>query len=290
MGALSLTSSKAVQRKGFGALVPGVFHVPYPNVYWRPAGMSVGEYALECAAVLERELFKRIVDPEDVAAIFVEPIQGEGGYLVAPPEFLRELERIARKYGILLVCDEVQSGMGRTGKWWAFEHSGITPDVLLVAKGVASGMPLGLTIARSSIMNWGPGSHASTFGGNPVAIAAASATFDLIKNGYLENARKMGEFFFRRLADWSARHKSVGDVRGKGLMIGVELVKDKQTKEPAKELRDKLVYRAFEKGILLIACGQNAFRICPPLLIDEEQANFAVNTIDSLLTEVEKSA
>jgi 4-aminobutyrate aminotransferase len=178
--------------------------------------------------------------------------------------------------------------MGRTGKWWAFEHAGITPDVVLVAKGVASGLPLGLTIARSSIMKWGPGSHASTFGGNPVAIAAASVTFDLIKDRYLENARRMGEHFFRLLADWPARHKSVGDVRGKGLMIGIELVKDQKTKEPAKELRDKLVYRAFEKGILLLACGANCFRICPPLVIDEEQADYAVTAIDALLTDLEK--
>lgn len=292
LGSLSLTSSKAVQRKGMGPLLPGVFHIPFPNPYRCPYNYPADTCAraCTCAGILERELFKRIVDPEEVAAIFVEPIQGEGGYLPAPPEFLRELERICRAHGILLVVDEVQSGMGRTGKWWAFEHAGITPDITLVAKGVASGMPLGLTIARSSIMNWGPGAHASTFGGNPVCLAAANATFDLVRDRYMENARRMGELFFRRMADWTERHNYVGDVRGLGLMIGVELVKDKRTKEPAKDLRDKLVHRAFEKGLLLIACGQNCFRICPPLVIEEEQVEYAVKTIDAILTEMDRSA
>jgi 4-aminobutyrate aminotransferase len=289
LGALALTSSKAVQRKGMGPLMPGVFHIPFPNVYRRPAGMSVADYALECAAILECELFKRIVDPEEVAAIFVEPMQGEGGYLVAPPEFLKELERISKKYGILLVADEVQSGMGRTGKWWAFEHSGITPDIVLSAKGIASGMPLGVAVASSKIMNWGPGAHASTFGGNPVCLAAAEATFDLIKGKYLENALRMGEFFKTRLANWTQRFRNIGDVRGLGLMLGVEIVKDQKSKEPAKDLRDQIVDRAFHKGILLIACGQNCFRICPPLVIEEEQADFAVKTMEGIFTEIEKT-
>ena len=290
MGALSLTASKAVQRKGMGSLLPGVFHIPYPNCYRCPYGLEPETCGTECATVLERELFKRLVDPEDVAAIFVEPIQGEGGYIPAPKEFLKELERVCRKYGIMLVLDEVQSGMGRTGKWWASEHSGVEADILCVAKGVASGMPLGVTIARASVMDWKPGAHASTFGGNPVCIAAALATFDLLEKKYIENARRMGEFIFGRLADWKQRHKIVGDVRGKGLMVGVEIVRDQKTKEMAPELRDAIVQKAFAKGLLILGAGPNSFRMCPPLVVDEEQAEFAVRTLDACIHEVEQAA
>ncbi|MBI3662506.1 MAG: acetyl ornithine aminotransferase family protein [Acidobacteria bacterium] len=289
MGSLSLTSSKSVQRKGFGTLLGGVTHIPYPNCYRCPYNLEPSSCAIECATVLEREIFKRIVDPEEVSAVFVEPIQGEGGYVPAPKEFMQELQRVCRKYGILLVCDEVQSGMGRTGKWWASEHTGVEPDIITIAKGVASGMPLGVTIARASVMNWTPGAHASTFGGNPVCIAAAMATFRLLETQYIENARRIGEHIFGRLADWRDRHKIVGDIRGKGLMIGVEIVRDQKTKEKAKDLRDIIVDRAFEKGLLILGCGENGFRLCPPLVVDQEQADWAVNTIDKILTEIEKS-
>jgi 4-aminobutyrate aminotransferase len=240
--------------------------------------------------VLERETFKRLVDPEEVAAIFIEPIQGEGGYVPAPREFFQELQRICRKYGILLVCDEVQSGMGRTGKWWACEHVGIEPDILCVAKGIASGMPLSATIARASVMDWKPGAHASTFGGNPVSVAAALATMELLESQYIENARRIGEFLMKRMADWPARHRIVGDVRGKGLMIGVEIVRDQKTKERAGDLREAIVDRAFEKGLLLLGAGENTIRIAPPLVIDEEQAEFAARTLEECITEAEKSA
>ncbi|HLW44435.1 MAG TPA: aminotransferase class III-fold pyridoxal phosphate-dependent enzyme, partial [Candidatus Acidoferrales bacterium] len=192
LGALSLTASKAIQRKGFGTLLAGVFHIPYPNSYRCPYGNPFPCTCVESATFLEREIFKRLVDPEEVAAIFIEPIQGEGGYVPAPKEFLVELQRICRKHGILLVCDEVQSGMGRTGKWWASDHAGIEPDILCVAKGIASGMPLSATIARASLMDWKPGAHASTFGGNPVCVAAALATMDLLETQYIENARRVG--------------------------------------------------------------------------------------------------
>jgi len=221
MGSLSLTASKAVQRKGFGALLAGVFHIPYPNSYRCPYGNPSPCECLEAATILEREIFKRLVAPEEVAAVFIEPIQGEGGYIPAPKAFLMELQRICRKHGILLVSDEVQSGMGRTGKWWAGDHAGIEPDILCVAKGIASGMPLSATIARASVMDWQAGSHASTFGGNPVSVAAALATMDLLETKYMENARRVGEYLLGRLADWPARHRIIGDVRGKGLMIGV---------------------------------------------------------------------
>ena len=290
LGALSLTASKAVQRKGFGALLAGVFHIPYPNSYRCPYGNPSPCTCVESAEFLEREIFKRLVDPSEVAAIFIEPIQGEGGYVPAPREFLLELQRICRKHGILLVCDEVQSGMGRTGKWWASEHAGIEPDILCVAKGIASGMPLSATIARASLMDWKPGAHASTFGGNPVCIAAALATMDLLETQYIENARRVGAFFMGRMADWPARHRIVGDVRGKGLMIGVEIVRDQKTKERAGGLRDAIVDRAFEKGLLLLGAGENTVRIAPPLVIDEEQADFAAHTLEACISEVEKSA
>ncbi len=281
MGALSLTSSKAVQRKGFGSLLSGVFHAPYPDPYRGVTGA-------DCIEFIERELFKRLVDPSDVAAIFVEPVQGEGGYIPAPADFLRGLQHIAKKHGILLVSDEVQCGMGRTGKWWAGDHVGVEPDMVCVAKGIASGMPLSAVIARTSVMDWKPGAHASTFGGNPVCIAAALATIKLIESGYMKNAARMGEFLLKRLADWPGKHKLVGDVRGRGLMIGVELVLNKKTKERAHDLRDKVVDMAFEKGVLLLGAGENTVRIAPPLLIDEEQAEFAAQTLEECITEIEK--
>lgn len=290
LGALSLTASKPIQRKGFGALLPGVFHIPYPNSYRCPYGNPSPCNCVEAATILEREIFKRIVDPEEVAAVFIEPIQGEGGYVPAPKEFLLELQRICRKYGILIVADEVQSGMGRTGKWWAGDHAGFEPDILCTAKGIASGMPLSAMIARASLMDWKPGAHASTFGGNPVCIAAALVTMDLIEKQYMENARRVGELLFSRMADWPARHKIVGEVRGKGLMIGVEIVRDQKTKERAQDFREAIVNRAFEKGLLLLGAGENVIRIAPPLMIDEEQAEFAARTLEECIREVEKSA
>jgi 4-aminobutyrate aminotransferase len=287
MGSLSLTASKAVQRKGFGALLAGVFHIPYPNSYRCPYGNPSPCECVEAATILEREIFKRLVNPEDVAAVFIEPIQGEGGYVPAPKAFLIELQRICRKYGILLVSDEVQSGMGRTGKWWAGDHAGIEPDILCVAKGIASGMPLSATIARASVMDWQPGSHASTFGGNPVSVAAALATMDLLETKYMENARSVGEFLLGRLANWPARHGIVGDVRGKGLMIGVEIVRDQKTKERAHALRDAILDRAFQKGVLFLGAGENTIRLCPPLVIDEEQADFAAGILEECIREVE---
>ncbi len=290
LGALSLTASKAVQRKGFGALLAGVFHIPYPNSYRCPYGNPSPCTCIESATFLEREIFKRLVDPEEVAAIFIEPIQGEGGYVPAPKEFLIELQRICRKHGILLVCDEVQSGMGRTGKWWASDHAGIEPDILCVAKGIASGMPLSATIARASVMDWKPGAHASTFGGNPVCVAAALTTMDLLQAQYIENAASVGGYLLERMADWPARHRIVGDVRGKGLMIGVEIVRDQKTKERAGDLRDAIVDLAFEKGLLLLGAGENTIRIAPPLVVDEEQAEFAAQTLETCIREAAKRA
>ena len=289
MGSLSLTASKPVQRRGFGSLLSGVFHVPYPNPYRCPYGKPAESCCTECAAFLENQLFKKIVDPREVAAVFVEPIQGEGGYVPAPCQFLRQLQQICRKHGILLVADEVQSGMGRTGKWWACDHCGIEPDILCTAKGIASGMPLSATIAAARIMDWPPGAHASTFGGNPVSIAAAMVTLKLLETQYIENARCMGEYLLGRLAGWRDEFCCVGDVRGKGLMIGIELVKDKQTKEPWPELRDAVVQSTFRKGLLVLGAGENSVRLCPPLVIDREQADFALAALAESLRAEEKS-
>jgi 4-aminobutyrate aminotransferase len=289
VGSLSLTASKAVQRKRFGPLLAGVFHAPYPNTYRGGYGVRPEHASADALAHLE-QMFKSIVDPEEIAAIFVEPVQGEGGYVVAPPEFLQGLERLCRHHGILLVADEVQSGMGRTGKWWGVDHAGIEPDMICVAKGIASGMPLGAVIAKSEVMDWKPGAHASTFGGNPVAVAAALATLELLDCQLISNAARIGDFVFQQLSDWRQRHKTVGDVRGKGLMIGIEFVRDQKTKEKAPELRERIIQLAFEKGLLLLGSGENSIRLAPPLLVDEEQAEFAVHTLDACVTAAERSA
>lgn len=286
-GSLSLTASKSVQRKSFGPLLPGVVHIPYPDPYRCTAGHKPETCGAETLAFLEDQVFHRLVDPADVAAIFIEPIQGEGGYVPAPGSFLQALERICRQHGILLVADEVQCGMGRTGKWWAYEYAGIEPDIVCVAKGIASGMPLGATISRASIMDWTPGAHASTFGGNPVCVAASLATIDLLEKKYIENARRMGQFILKKTSDWLDRYPIVGDVRGKGLMIGVEIVRDQRTKERAGALRDRIVDRAFHKGVLFLGAGENTIRIAPPLVIDEEQAEYALRVLGESIAEVQ---
>ena len=287
MGSLALTASKPQQKRRFDPLMPGVTHIPYPNLYRRPKGSDAKQYAIDCARFIEEKLFKTTLPPEEVAAIFVEPIQGEGGYVVAPPEFLRELRRICDENGILLVADEVQSGVGRTGKWWAVEHTGVEPDMVCSAKGIASGMPLGITMTKAEIMDWVPGSHASTFGGNPVAVAAALATLDVIeKEHLLENSAQVGNHMMRRMADWPSKLKLVGDVRGRGLMIGVEIVKDKVTKEYGSAERDRVVEMAFEKGILFLGCGPSTIRICPPLVVSKEQADIAVDVLEQCIKAV----
>jgi len=289
MGSLSLTASKSIQRKGFGSLVPGVFHAPFPNTYRGGGGVRPEHAAADALAYIEDVLFRCVVDPEDVAGIFIEPIQGEGGYISAPREFLQGLQVLCRQHDILLIADEVQSGMGRTGKWWASQHAEIEPDILCTAKGIASGMPLSAVIARADVMDWKPGAHASTFGGNPVAVAAALATVSLLERNYIANAARMGASILGHTADWCKRHRIVGEVRGKGLMIGIELVRDQKTKERAPELRNRIVQLAFHKGLLVLGAGENSLRLCPPLLIENEQAEFAVHTLDACISEVERS-
>jgi len=291
MGALSLTASKPQQKRRFAPLVPGVTHVPYPDVYRNAGTQDAEAYAIGCARFIEDKLFKTTLPPEEVAAIFVEPIQGEGGYVIGPTVFMQELRRICDRHGILLVVDEVQSGVGRTGKWWAIEHTGVQPDIVCAAKGIASGMPLGATISRAEIMDWAPGSHASTFGGNPVCIAAAMATLDVIeREGLLHNAGEVGHHMLKRMSEWPSKHKLVGDVRGRGLMIGVEIVKDKKTKEHAAAERDRIVQNAFERGTLFLGAGPSTIRIVPPLVVTKDEADIAMDALEESISMVEKSA
>jgi 4-aminobutyrate aminotransferase len=291
MGALSLTASKPQQKRRFSPMVPGVTHVHYPDVYRGvTAGQDPEKFALGCAQYIEEKLFKTILAPEEVAAIFVEPVQGEGGYVVAPTVFMQELRRICDKYGIMLVVDEVQSGIGRTGKWFAVEHTGVQPDMVCMAKGIASGMPLGVTMTKAEIMDWVPGSHASTFGGNPVCIAAALATLDVIENeGLLRNSQEVGNHMMKRMADWPKKHKIVGDVRGRGLMIGVDIVKDQATKEYGNVERDRIVEEAFERGVLFLGCGPSTVRIAPALVVTKDEADVAVDILEEAVSAVEKS-
>jgi 4-aminobutyrate aminotransferase len=282
LGALSLTASKAVQRRGFGPLLPGVFHVPYPNPYRCAPGQTPDGCAAESIEAIER-LLRTAAPPNEVAAIVFEPVQGEGGYIIPPQKFFDELQRLARAHGILLVADEVQSGMGRTGKMWACEHFGLVPDILATAKGIASGMPLGAIIARAELMNWKPGAHASTFGGNPVSVAAALTTIELLRGGLIENAARMGAHLLGRLRKWPAHFPCVGDVRGLGLMIGIEIVRDQKTREKAPDLRDRLIDLAFHRGLLVLGAGETAVRLSPPLVITREQADFAVDTLADCL-------
>jgi len=285
MGSLSLTASRYIQRKGFGPLLPGVYHAPYPYPY--RSGKSPRDCAADALNYIEDTLFRAVLPPTEVAGIVVEPIQGEGGYIVPPPEFLPGLSDIARRHGILLIVDEVQSGMGRTGRWWACENFNAAPDIVAVAKGIASGMPLSATIARAEIMQWEPGAHASTFGGNPVSIAAALATMDLLEDGLIANAARVGGHMISRLRDWPARYRHVGEVRGLGLMIGIEIVQNQQSRQRAPELRDRIGNLAFERGLLVLGAGPNSLRLSPPLCLTEAQANLAVDVLEDCLRSIE---
>jgi 4-aminobutyrate aminotransferase len=283
MGSLALTGSKSVQKRGFFPVMPGAHHVPYAYCYRCAYGKQPETCAVECVQHIEKELFRTTVPADDVAAIFVEAVQGEGGYVVPPKKFFDELRKLADKHGILLVFDEVQSGMGRTGKMFASEHFDAKPDIIALAKGIASGLPLGAMVARAELMDWKPGAHASTFGGNPVAIEASLATIELLEQELIDNAARIGEHMLSRLRDLPKRCRIVGDVRGLGLMIGIELVHDQATKERAPDLRDRLVQTCFERGLLVLGAGPNSLRLCPPLVITRDQADFAVDTIEQCL-------
>ena len=290
LGSLAMTSSRAVQRRGFGPMAPGVFHAPYANPYRCPIGDGdAARCTRECLAFIEEQILGHLVSPDEVAAILVEPIQGEGGYVIPPPEFLQGLAAIAAQHGMLFIVDEVQSGIGRTGKMFAIEHAGVQPDIIIAAKGIASGMPMGVTIARDDVMDWPVGAHSNTFGGNPIACAAAMTTLKLVRDGLMQNAAHVGHILRTSLEQLADRHRLIGDVRGCGLMIGIELVRDRATKEHAGEQRDALVMAAFRRGLLVLAAGVSTIRLSPPLVITEEQAHTAVSILDAALTEVSNS-
>jgi len=287
MGALAVTASKPVQRRGFGPLMAGVYHAPYADCYRCPLGLKPETCAAECLDYIEHQLFVHLLSPDEVAAIVVEPIQGEGGYIVAPDQFLQRLRELTRTHGILLVVDEVQSGMGRTGKMFAIEHARVQPDVVAIAKGVASGMPLGVAAARSDLMTWPPGAHASTFGGNPVSCAAALVTIKLLKDQLIANAADVGGRLMAGLKALMDKHPLIGDVRGRGLMVGVELVRNRETKERAADERNAVVTAAFRRGLLILGAGKNSIRFSPPLVLTPDQADTAIGLFDQALTEVE---
>jgi 4-aminobutyrate aminotransferase len=286
-GAVTLTSSKARQHAGFGPLLPDVHHVPFAYRYRCQFCADEPACTRGCIDAIEQELFARQLDPKDVAAIFVEPIQGEGGYIVPPAGYLPALRELCDRHGILLVADEVQCGVGRTGKMFACEHEGVEPDILLTAKGLGSGMPIGAMISKESITTWETGSHGSTFGGNPVCCAAALATLDLVEGGLMANAARMGERLLARAASLKDRHPCIGDVRGRGLMVGVEFVKDRATREPAGELVHDLVQRAFRQGLLLLGAGKSTLRLAPPLVVDQNDVDTAMDMIDACLAELD---
>jgi 4-aminobutyrate aminotransferase len=285
-GAMSLTSSKVKQHAGFGPLLPEVYHVPYAYCYRCDYSRQYPSCRLFCVSAIEHDLFARQIDPRDVAAIFVEPIQGEGGYIVPPPDYLQALRALCDRHGILLVLDEVQSGIGRTGKMFAVEHAGVEPDVLLTAKGLGSGLPIGAIIAKESVSKWERGSHGSTFGGNPVCCAAALATLELVEPGLRENAARMGERLMAGVRRLAETYDAIGDVRGMGLMIGIEFVADRTTRVGAPDLVAQLVQRAFRQGLLLLGAGHSALRLVPPLVVDEYDVDTALEIIDRCLTEL----
>ncbi|MBL8045738.1 MAG: acetyl ornithine aminotransferase family protein [Anaerolineales bacterium] len=291
MGALSFTSSKAVQRRGFNQTMPGVTLVPFPNSY-RPRLQYDGsreDYGHACVNYIENVIFTYECPPDEVAAILVEPIQGEGGYVVPPDSFFPRLRQLCDKYGILLIADEVQSGMGRTGKWWAIQNWNTEPDIVCIAKGIASGMPLGAMVARKSVMTWPAGAHGNTYGGNPMSCTAALETIRLIGGGFMENAAEVGRYTLDILDEMAVRHPSMGEVRGKGLMIGVEFVKDKATKERGTPIRDHVIHSAFEHGLLLLGCGRNTIRLTPPLNVAQPQVDEALEIFEHCITEAEQA-
>jgi len=287
MGSLSLTASKTVQHKYFGPLLPGVLHAPFPYCYRCPQHRDPRSCAIECLDYLTDVIFKRMVAPDEVAAVFIEPIQGEGGYIPAPVEFLQRLREMTRRHGILMVVDEVQSGVGRTGKMFAYEWANIEPDIICMAKGIASGLPLGLMVYRSDDRDWERGSHASTFGGNPVACAAALKTLDLVQNGLMENAQRMGDYLMARLRDMQSRHQSLGDVRGRGLMVGAEIVSDPLSRIKAPAKRDAIVAACYRRGLIILGCGENTLRFAPPLVINQEEIAEGLDVFEQALTDVE---
>lgn len=289
MGAVTFTASKSSYHKGFFPLMNGVVHAPFPDPYRPILARRKGEdYGETVVRYIEEEIIGRVIPGDDIAAVLVEPIQGEGGYIVPPPGFFPALRKLCDHYGILMIADEVQAGMGRTGKWWSIENFGIEPDIITSAKGIASGMPLGAMIARQSVMDWPKGSHGNTYGGNPIACAAALATIDLIEEQYLQNAANVGQYTLDALEEIKMRHPSIGDVRGIGLMIGVDFVSDPETHAPDHDLRDRVVDLAFERGLLTLGCGKSVIRISPPLSISRAEVDEGLEIFEEAVSLAEK--
>jgi len=289
MGSLSFTASKPAQRRHFFPLMSGVAHVPYAYCYRCPFKLTYPECDYWCVDFIDDFVLQKYAPPEDVAAMLFEPIQGEGGYVVPPPEYFPRLKKLADKYGLLTIADEVQSGIGRTGKWFAIEHWNVEPDIICSAKALASGLPIGATISKASVMDWTGGSHASTFGGNPLACAAALAVIDVIKEEkLLDNANKQGAYALKRLSEFGERSEIVGDVRGKGLMIGVELVEDKESKKPAGQKAAEVIRRSWRRGVAVVTCGASTLRLSPPLTIQREILDAALDIVEDTVSEVAK--
>ncbi|MHC1740027.1 MAG: acetyl ornithine aminotransferase family protein [Anaerolineaceae bacterium] len=290
MGALSFTASKPQYRRGFFPMMGGVTHIPYPDPY-RPVILNRFDEDSGTAVIryLKEEIFEKIVPADEVAAILIEPIQGEGGYIVPPDSFFPLLRKLCDENGILLIADEVQAGVGRTGKWWSIQQFGVEPDIITTAKGIASGMPIGAMVARKSVVSWPRGSHGNTYGGNPISCAAALVTLDLVENGYMQNAATVGDYIYDRLQEIQADHPSIGCVRGMGLMIGVEFVKDPLTKVPATELRNRIEELAFERGLLTLGCGRSTIRVSPALNISQAEAEEGLEIFEEAITLAEES-
>ncbi|MCD6573318.1 MAG: acetyl ornithine aminotransferase family protein [Thermoplasmata archaeon] len=289
MGALALTASKPVHKQRFFPWMPGVIHVPYPNPYRNPFGIDGYEEPDELVKAIMGYIsytFRHYVPSDEVAAIFVESIQGEGGYIVPPKNFLKELKKLAEEHGILMIDDEIQAGFGRTGKMWAIEHFDVVPDVITTAKAMASGIPISACIYPAANDFKTKGAHSTTFGGNPVACAASLATIETLQNGLIENARKQGEYMGKRLKEMEENYEIVGDARGIGLMQATEIVKSKESKEIYPKARDEIINRAFKKGLLLLGCGESAIRYIPPLVINSEQMENAMNLLEEAIKEV----
>jgi 4-aminobutyrate aminotransferase len=288
MGSLQLTTTGVSARRHFKGMMQGVFHVPYAYCYRCPFRQSYPDCGLWCVDYIENTLFKKVCPPDDVACMVIEPIQGAGGYIVPPDDYLPRLAKLCKQNDIILVADEVQSGFCRTGKWFACEHWGIEPDIITVSKAIAAGLPMGVAISRAELMDWEPGAHENTLGGNPVVCAAALAVLDVLKSEKLaDNAAKVGGYMLDRFQEMAEKHELIGDVRGKGLMIGIELVKDRKTKEPAREERNKLKKKSFERGLILLGAGDSSLRLAPPLILTKEQADVGLEIFEKTLKEIE---
>lgn len=288
MGALSLNGSKVRHHEGFHPLLPGVVHAPYAYCKRCPYGAKYPGCSLECVDFIKKTLMAKIISPDDISCLVMEAVQGEGGYVVPPVEFVKAMRDLTREHGILLAVDEVQSGMGRTGKMFAIEHFGVKPDIMAIAKGIASGLPLSITCASRDVMNWQPGAHASTFGGNPVACAAANKTIELLENGILANVNAVGAYLRFRLEEMQGRYDFIGDVRGLGLMLAIEIVDNRRDFNPDPALRDKILHAAFAKGLIILGCGPNSVRFAPPLIVTKEHIDMVCGVLESVFASLKK--